>query len=166
MGQLPTRIVVSVVDNDAYNENIAKSPFNFKNYNINFVCVYRDGMQIPSSALQPDFNNNKFIRSYLRLFLQTSQYFADTGLALSWSDFGGGYTLFAFNLTPQLNSSDLAFELIKSGNIRLEVHFAAATPHALTAVMLSEHNNLLQVDDQRHVAFDYTAQTQFRLNIY
>ena len=149
--------MVGFVDNDAYNGNITKSPFNFKNYDINFVCVYRDGVQIPSSPLQPDFNNNKFIRSYLRLFSQTSQYFADTGLALSRSDFGGGYTLFAFNLTPQLNSSDPAFELIKSGNIRLEVHFAAATPRTLTAVVLAEHDNLLQVDDQRHVAFDYTA---------
>ena len=157
LGQLPTRIVVGFVDNDAYNGNIAKSPFNFKNYDINFVCVYRDGVQIPSSPLQPDFNNNKFIRSYLRLFSQTSQYFADTGLALSRSDFGGGYTLFAFDLTPQLNSSDPAFKLIKSGNIRLEVHFAAATPRTLTAVVLAEHDNLLQVDDQRHVAFDYTA---------
>ena len=92
--------MVGFVDNDAYNRNVTKSPFNFKNYDFNFVCVYRDGTQIPSSALQPDFNNNKFIRSYLRLFLQTSQYFADTGLALSRSDFGGVYTLFAINLTP------------------------------------------------------------------
>ena len=89
--------------------------------------------------------------------MQTSQYFADTGLALSRSDFGGGYTLFAFDLTPQLNSSDPTFELIKSGNIRLEVHFADVTPRTLTAVELAEHDNLLQIDKDRHVAFDYTA---------
>ena len=127
------------------------------NYNINFVCIYRDGTQIPSSPLQPDFKNNKYICSYLRLFSQTSQYFADTGLVLSRSDFGGGYTLFAFDLTPQLNSSDPTFELIKSGNIRLEVHFADATPHMLTTVVLAEHDNLLQIDKDRHVAFDYSA---------
>ena len=121
------------------------------------MCVYHDGTQIPSSPLQPDFNNNKFIRSYLRLFSQTSQYFADTGLVLSRSDFGSGYTLFAFDLTPQLKSSNPAFKLIKSGNIRLEVHFPTATLRTLTAVILAEHDNLLQVDDQRQAAFDYTA---------
>ena len=156
-GQLPTCIVVGFVDSNASNGNIAKSPFNFKNYDINFVCVYRDGTQIPLSPLQLDFNNNKFIRSYLRLFSQTFQYFAETGLALFRSDFGGGYMLFAFDLTLQLNSSDPAFELIKSGNIRLEVHFAAANPRTLTAVVFTELDNLLQGDDQRHVAFDYTA---------
>ena len=65
--------------------------------------------------------------------------------------------LFAFVLASQLNSSDPAFELIKSGNIRSEVHFAAATPRMLTAVVLAEHDSLLPVDEQRHVAFDYTA---------
>ena len=150
--------MVGFVNKDSYNGNIAKSPFNFKNYDINFVCVYCDGTQISSSPLQSDFNNNKFIRSYLSWFSQTSQYFADTGLALSRSDFGDSYTLFAFDLIPQLNSSNPAFELIKSGNSRLEVHFAAATLYTLTAVVLAEHDNLFQVDDQRHnVAFDYTA---------
>ena len=149
--------MVSFVDNDANNGNIAKLPFNFMNYDINFECVYRDGTQIPSSPLQPNFENNKFICSYLRLFSQTSQYFADTGLALTRSDFGGGDSLFVFDLTPQLNSSDPTFELIKNSNIRLEVHFAAATPRILTAVVLAEHDNRLQVDEQRHVAFNYNA---------
>ena len=107
--------MVGFVENDVYNGNVTKSPFNFMNYDINFVCIYCDGTQIPLSPLQPDFEHNKFIHSYLSLFLQISQYFADTGLALSRSDFGGGYTLFAFDLTPQLNSSDPNFELIKSG---------------------------------------------------
>ena len=159
LGQLPTRLVVGFVDNDGYNGNIAKLPFSFMNYNINFVCVYRNGTQISLSPIQLDFENNKFICSYLRLFSQTSQYFADTGLALPRSDFSGGYMQFAFDLTHQLNLSNPTFELIKSGNIRLEVHFADATPtpRTLTAVVLAEHDNLLQINKDRHVAFDYTA---------
>ena len=68
LGQLLTHLVVGFVDNNAYNGNIAKSPLNFMNYDIDFVCVYRDGTQILSSPLQLDFKNNKFIRSYWRLF--------------------------------------------------------------------------------------------------
>ena len=47
LGQLPTGIVVGVVDYDAYNDAIEKSPFNFKHNNINFITIYRDGVQIP-----------------------------------------------------------------------------------------------------------------------
>ena len=124
LGQLPTRIVVGVVDNDAYNGAIQKSPFNFKHNNINFITICRDRVQIPSKPLQPDFN---------------------------------GCALFAFDLTPQLDSAEIEFELIKHGNIRIEIHFADAVAQTLTAVVFAENDNLLEIDHDRQIAFDYTA---------
>ena len=44
LGQLPTRLVIGVVDNDAYNGVITKSSFHFKHDNINFMTIYRDGV--------------------------------------------------------------------------------------------------------------------------
>ena len=157
LGQLPTRLVFGVVDNDAYNGVIAKSPFDFQHNHINFVAIYRDGLQIPSKPLQPDFVNDRFIRSYFWLYSQTRQHYRDTGNAISREQYKNGCALFAIDLTPQLNSSDDVFELIKNGNIRLELHFAEATPCTLTVIVFAEHNNLLEIDRERHVAFDYTA---------
>ena len=146
-----------VVDNDAYNGVIAKSPFNFQHNHINFVAIYRDGVQIPSKPLQPDFANDRFIRSYFGLYSQTRQHYRDTGNAISREKYKNGCALFAFDLTPQLNSSDDVFELMKNGNIRLELHFAKASPRTLTVIVFAEHDNLLEIDRERHVAFDYTA---------
>ena len=157
LGQLPTRMVVGVVDNDAYNGVITKSPFNFKHNNINFMTIYRDGVQIPSKPLQPDFTNDRFVRSYVRLFRQTGQYYRDTGNAISREQYKDGCALFAFDLTPQMDSSEVGFELIKHGNIRIEIHFAIATARTLTVIVFAEHDNLLEIDQDRNVAFDYTA---------
>ena len=157
LGQLPTRLVFGVVDNDAYKGVITKSPFNFKHNDINFAAIYRDGVQIPSKSLQPDFAGDCFICSYFGLYSQTGQYYHDTGNDISREQYKKGCALFAFDLTPQLNSSDEVFELIKNGNIRLELHFAEATPHTLTVIVFAEHDNLLEIDRERHVAFDYTA---------
>ena len=60
LGQLPRRMVVGLVDNDAYNNVITASPFNFK-HSINFMTIYRDGVQIPSKPLQSDFTNDRFV---------------------------------------------------------------------------------------------------------
>ena len=149
LGQLPTQIVVGVVDNDAYNGAIQKSSFNFKHNNINFIIIYRDGVQIPSKLLQPDFANDRFIRSYIRLFTQTGQYYRDTGNAISREQFKNGCALFAFDLTPQLDSAEIGFELIKHGNIRIEIHFADAVAQTLTAVAFAENDNLLEIDRDR-----------------
>ena len=157
LGQLPTRVIIGAVDNNSYNGEITKSPFNFKHNNINFVSLHRDGIQIPSKPLQPDFENDRFIRSYMRLFSQTGQHYRNTGNGISRDQYKNGCALFAFDMTPQTDSSDASFELIKHGNMRLEIHFSAAVAQTLTVIVFAEFDNLLEIDRDRHVAFDYTA---------
>ena len=157
LGQLPTGMVVGVVNNDAYNVVITKSPFNFKHNNINFMTIYRDGVQIPSKPLQPDFTDDRFIRSYVRLFTQTGQYYRDTENAISREQYKDGCALLVFDLTLQMNSSEVGFELIKHGNIRIEIDFATDTAHTLTVIVFAEHDNLLEIDQDKNVDFDYTA---------
>jgi len=91
------------------------------------------------------------------LYSHTSQYYRYTGNGISRDQYKNGCASFAFDLIPQLDSSDASFELIKHGNIRLELHFAAAIPHTLTVIVFAEHDNLLEIDRDRNVAFDYTA---------
>ena len=69
--QLPKRVVIGFVDNDAYNGVIGKNPFNFK-HNINFIALYKDGEQIPSRPLQRDFSGRRFICSFLSLYRETT----------------------------------------------------------------------------------------------
>ena len=57
LGQLPKRLIVGFVDNDAYNGSFQKNLFNFNHYNTNFFSLVKDGEQIFSKALQPDFDN-------------------------------------------------------------------------------------------------------------
>jgi len=109
------RLIVGFVDNDAYNGFFQKNPFNFKHCNINYLSLVKDGEQIFSKALQPDFDNKKFVRSYFSLFTETNQYYTDEGNIISRSDYGGGHTLFAFDLTPDLGSAADQWELVKHG---------------------------------------------------
>ena len=67
LGQLPKRLVIACVDSDALNGTIGKTPFDFKHYKINCVALNVDGRQIPAKPLQPDFENNGYIRSYMGL---------------------------------------------------------------------------------------------------
>ena len=97
LGQLPTRLVFGVVDKGAYNGVMTKSPFNFKHNHINFVAIYRDGVQIPRKPLQPDFASDCFIRSYFGLYSQTGQYSHDTGNGISREQYKKGCALFAFD---------------------------------------------------------------------
>ena len=93
----------------------------------------------------------------MRLFTQTGQYYRYTGNAISREQFKNDCALFAFDLTLQLDSAKVGLELIKHGNIRIEIHFADTVAQTLTAVVLAEKDNLLEIDYDRQIAFDYTA---------
>ena len=67
-GQLPTRIVIGCVDNDAFNGRYAKNPYNFKHYDLNQLKVYLDGQQHSLIPIEPNFTE----QTTTSLLMQTS----------------------------------------------------------------------------------------------
>jgi hypothetical protein len=50
-----------------------------------------------------------------------------------------------------------AFQLIKQGNLRVEIHFAEALTATISVVMHAEFDNVIEIDRNRQVLFDYSA---------
>jgi hypothetical protein len=50
-GTLPIRIVIGMVDADAFNGTYANNPFNFKNYNITTMGLTVNGESLPGKPL-------------------------------------------------------------------------------------------------------------------
>lgn len=149
MGQLPKRIVLGMVDNAAFNGDIHKNPHNFQHYSLNFFALYADGSQIPTKLLQPNFERNKWMRSYTKLFSGTGMFYQDKGNDIDRDDF-------AFDLTPDLNDGG-NFNLIKQGNLRLELHFAKPLTDTVNVIVYVEFDNIIEVGRCRNVIFDYAA---------
>jgi hypothetical protein len=154
LGQLPKRIVIGLVDSDAFNGLYAKNPFNFKNYGINFFALYVDGHQLPAKPYTPNFERNRYMRSYIGLFVGSGKMNHDEGNSISRLEYAGGYTLFAFDLTPDMSEAG-HFNLIKTGNIRLEIHFSAALDQTINCLAYAEYDSVLEIDKHRSILFDY-----------
>lgn len=150
IGQMPRRIVVACVDNDAFNGNYKKSPFEFKHYNINFIAVYVDGQSTPSTPLQPDFGNQHFIRTYQNLFLNAE----DRGLFLTRSEFSGGNALFRFDLSPDLCEGG-HLNLVRHSNLRLEIKFSVPLPQTISLLVYAEFENLIEINKARNILYDF-----------
>ena len=156
LGQLPKRIVIGCVGNDAFNGSYAKNPYHFQHFDINFLALYVDGHQIPAKPLQPDFARGRYMRAYTSLFAGTGQLYQDEGNNITREEYAQGYTLFAFDLTPDLNEGD-HFNVVKQGNLRLEIHFGAALADTINVVVYAEFENVIEIDRSRNIIFDYTA---------
>ena len=104
----------------------------------------------------PNFDRNKSIRSYLTLFSGTGMLYQDEGNNIDRDEYLQGYTLFAFDLTPDLNDGG-HFNLVRQGNLRLEIHFAKPLPDTICVIVYAEFDNIIEVDRSRNVIFDYAA---------
>jgi len=72
-GQLPTRIVVGLVDNRAFNGDGTRNPFNLQHFDLSENSLYLDGQQQHAlKPTQPNFGNGLYVRAYNTLFAGTS----------------------------------------------------------------------------------------------
>ena len=154
-GQLPTRLVIGCVDNDAYNGVYGKNPFNFKHYNLTQLKVYLDGQQQYVRPLELNFATQQYIFGYMSLFTGTGKQYADEGNQIQREDYDKGYTIYAFDLTPDLAEDD-HFNLIKEGNVRVDMKFATQLTNTINVIVYAEFENVIEIDRSKNVVFDYS----------
>lgn len=104
--------------------------------------------------IQPNYEDGQYIRAYDSLFGGTGRLYKDEGLFISREDYGGGYALYAFDLTADLGEDD-HFSLVRQGSVRLALKFAVALPTTVTVVAYAEFENVIEVDRDRNVVFDF-----------
>ena len=154
-GQLPTHMVIGLVDNGAFNGNRALNPFNFQHFNLSEIGLYLDGQQQHAvMPIQPDFANEQYIRAYNTVFAGTGKLGADEGLYIDRADYANGYALYAFDLTADLGEDD-HFSLVREGSVRLALKFRQALATTVTVIAYAEFENVVEVDRNRNVVFDF-----------
>ncbi|XP_060092552.1 uncharacterized protein F54H12.2-like [Heteronotia binoei] len=150
LGQLPKMVAMALVDNDAFSSGFTKNPFHFKDYNINFAVLYVDGEQIPPKPFQPDFAAGNNVREYMSLVQTAGKHLQDRPLLIDHDEYHNGYTLFAFDLSPDQECAD-HYSLIKTGNLRAEIHFADALPQTVNLIVY----NIIEINQNCNLHFDY-----------
>jgi len=98
---------------------------------------------------------NEYIQAYLTLFEGTGKLGKDEGIDISREEYPNGYTLYAFDLTPDLAEAD-HLNLAKEGTVRLDAKFRTALANTKIVVVYGEFENILELDRNRNVIFDYS----------
>lgn len=154
-GQLPTRIVIGLVSNRAFNGHLESNPFNFQHFGLSEIALYLDGQQQHAvRPIQPNYADGQYIRAYDSLFAGTGRQCRDEGLYISREDYSGGYALYAFDLTADLGEDD-HFSLLRQGSVRVVLKFAAALAATISVIAYAEFENVIEVDRDRNIIFDF-----------
>ena len=152
-GQLPKKLIVACVRNDAYNGVNTLNPFNFAHFNLSHIKVYVDGQSDSIPSLEPDYAHDLFIRCYHSLFGGVGKINTDEDFDVSRTEYNKGFALYGFNLATD---NDDIFELKKQGSVRIDLQFAEALEHTINVIVYAEFENIIQIDAAKNVLLDYS----------
>ena len=153
-GQLPTRLVIGCVDNDAFNGSQTKNPYNFKNFALSEISIHLDGNTEAIRPLKPNYAGRQYIQAFMSLFSGTSKENSDEGNDITREDYPIGYALYAFDLSQDL-AEEGHFNLAKQWTVRMELKFGAALPNTVTVVAYAEFENVIEIVRKRNVLYDF-----------
>ena len=154
-GGLPNRIVIGMVDADAFNGTYTKNPFNFKNYDITIMGLTVNGENLPGKPLQLKFGaESNYISAFQTLYAGAHKIFENQGNGITREEYANGYTLFVFDLTPDLCLGDHV-QPVKNGNVSIECRFGTPLETAINIVVLGEFQSLIEIDANRNILCDF-----------
>ncbi|GFQ65920.1 uncharacterized protein F54H12.2 [Trichonephila clavata] len=129
IGQLPTRLILGFVSNEAYNGNFT----------------------LP----QPNFDNNLYARSYLSLFTDLNRFHNSQNINITYGEYSKGYTLYAIDLTPDMAAGKTHMSINRTGNIAIDIKFAVPLPETVSLIVYAEYRNTIEIDKARNVFTDF-----------
>ena len=155
-----------LVDVDAANGVYGKNPYNFQHFNVTNVSLTANGQEIPFKQLTltypkdpagtPDAATDDeldFDEAYNTLFSGTGKIYSNAGLDITREDYPGGYTLYAFDLTPDMCNSTDYFNTVQRGSLTLALTLKKQT-HAIAIVCYGDFENVIRIDSERNAIYD------------
>ena len=153
-GQLPSKLVLGCVSNNAFNGSYDTNPFNFENYDMKEVKILLDGQSQLVKPIILNFGQRKYLDGYLSLFQATGIRHKNEGIDLHRYEYPNGYALYAFDLTADQND-DCNLNLIKEGSLRIDLVFGTPLPNTVNVIVLATFENIIEIDRNKNVILDY-----------
>jgi len=148
-GIMPTRLICGFLKTTAYDGDISENPFNFQNFGITSLILKFNSKSVPiSNGLKFDFENDKYLDGY-RSIVKICR-----DLDITYEEYKNGYTLFCFDLNPDICSCE-HFSLLKDGTLDLELIRKTPGSESITLIIYTENTNNLEINRIRQASFDY-----------
>ena len=89
-----------MMDNDSYNGNYKKNPFNFQHYNLTQIGMSVNGEEVPFKPLKLKFDGKLFVTAYSTLFSGIGKFHGNSGRIIQREDYSEGYMIIVADLMP------------------------------------------------------------------
>ena len=157
-GSIVTHAVVGFVATAAVQGSNKLNPFDFANFGVSRLQLTSVGINYPRTELTPQFAGTtlagaQVAREYQRLLELAHKNNGPEGLLFSMADFPGGYALYGFDLTPDLDSGH--YPPSYRGSLEIHGAFSAEPAANVSIILLAEVPSIWELNSDRSVTKDW-----------
>ena len=153
-GTIPKKLLVAFVDSRAVGGNLQLNPYKFQHLNIAQIVTYVNSEPLPSKTLQLDLTQHDSRDAYLSLLETTGMLHKNASLMFSEKAWRGGYSIFGFNLEPDVGDGS-CLNVPKKGILGLSCTFAAPTTATYSVLIYYNKDGLIEIDSRRNIFLPY-----------
>jgi len=150
-GKLPRSFIFGLVRAEGYDGNIARNPFVFKNFGLNYFNVYINGEPLHPNPVQPNWDDNNCVNEYVR-FLNNIGMHQTHSNGITLEDYKENTCLFAYDLSPDLCNSFYRHPT-EHGVVDISLSFKTALAANVKLVMYATYDEMVLIDKNRSVSF-------------
>ncbi len=99
-GEVPTRMLVGMVDGDAYNGNYGLNPLRFKHFNVASMGFYVNGEPTPREPYELNFTEGQYLDGLKSLYDVAGKSIENTNIPINRDQYRQGYALIGFEEDP------------------------------------------------------------------
>ena len=154
LGEIPKHIAICMTDNDSYNGNYRKNPFNFQHYNLTQIGISVNGEEIRFKPLKLNFDDKLFVIAYNTLFSGTRKLHGKSGSITKREDYSEGYTTIAEDLTPFEIGDN--FDTKAEGKLSIDFVFQNPLAATMSVLVYAEYDNVIEIDNNCNVIKDWS----------
>ena len=144
--QIPTKVLISLVSNEAFVSTWQKNTFNFAHIKLNSACLVVDGRPLPAQPWQPDFMQGLYAETYHALLKFSGMYPSYWSNGMSVEHFVDGIMLLSWDLTPDDSNGVAYLSPRRLGTVKASLRFAKLLLATTTLIAYAQFDNLVVVD--------------------
>ena len=160
MGQMPSKLIMGLVTNNAYSGALLLNPLKFAHNDLSFLCVHMNGESFPKNPYEPDYRDAtlKYEREYFDFLMNIGATKSNMQPNIDYENYRKGFCFYAFNFNSDFEhaSENDYINIPKEGFLNIEVKFQANLAEALKMICYAQFDNVIEIDEMRNVTVDYS----------
>lgn len=149
--KIPTRLIVGMVNADAYSGDFARNPLRFQHYNVKKAAFYIDNESASKPPYELSPEQGIFLEPYRELYSILGKAGEDMDIGLTPEDYVNGSFLLPFDIVPTAAGNLEYIARKNGGTCSLELSFSKPLPEDIYVITYGVFPYLLEIDAARNV---------------